>query len=91
VKKAYESVAKQFILWYVYPSFAGEHSGSDFLFIAWLFLWMVYSLQVKNIDNWSSDNPVFNVGSQPVDTLGCVYLLKEVIVRFNGGSCQGCV
>jgi len=38
VEKAYDIVAKQVILWYVYPSFIGENSGGDFPLIARFFL-----------------------------------------------------
>jgi len=38
VEKAYDFVAKQVILWYIYPSFVDENSGSDFPFINGVFL-----------------------------------------------------
>ena len=90
MEKASDFVAKWVILWYIYPSFVGENFGGDFPFVARLFLYFVYLLQVSNIDNWSGDNPLFHLGSQRVDSLGWFNGLKEVIVRFNGGSCQGC-
>jgi hypothetical protein len=90
VEMAYDFVAKEVILWYVYPSFVGENSGGDFPFVARFLLSFIYSLRVRDIDDLSADNPVFHVGSQRVDGLGCFDFLKEVIVQFNGDSCQGC-
>jgi len=83
----YDFVAKQVILRYIYSSFIGENSSGDFRFVARFFLQFIYSVQDRSMDDWSADNPVFHVGSQPVDSLGCFDFMKEVIVRFNGGSC----
>jgi len=80
VEKAYDYVAKQVIIWYVYPSFVGKNSGGDFPFVARFFLLFVYSLQVRDIDDLSADNRVFHVGSQHLDGLGSFDFLKEVIV-----------
>jgi len=78
------------IVWYIYASFVGENSSSDFPFVARFFHKCVISLQVRDVVDWSADNPVFHFGSERVNRLGCFDFLKEVIVRFNGGSCQGC-
>jgi hypothetical protein len=63
MEKAYDFFAKYVILCYIYPAFVGENSSGDFLFIARFFLYFIYSLQVRDIEDWSADNPVFHVGS----------------------------
>jgi len=43
------------------------------------------------IDGWTTDDFALNFGSQPVDCLGFVDFLKEVIVWYNGSTYKGWV
>jgi len=55
VDKTYGFVAKHGILSYVHGSFVGDHSGSDFPLVTQFFLYLNYSLQVRNIDGLSAN------------------------------------
>jgi len=87
---AYEFVVKQVILSVTYPLFIGEIFGTGFTSVTLVFLYFVYSLQIRNINDWRVSDPLLHIGGQRVNHLGCFNFLKEVIVQFNGGSCQGC-
>jgi len=72
VEKAYDFAAKQVILWDIYPSFVNENSGSDFPLVTRVFIWFIYCLQIRNIDDWGAGNPALHIDSQRVDNRGCL-------------------
>ena len=80
VDNANYCVAKEAIVWYIYPYLVGENLGSNIQFITRVSLLFADSLQIININNWSANDPALHVSNERFHSLHCVDFVWEVIV-----------